>query len=400
MSLCRFARLLGVSALAWFVAAQSTVGATEPPIRDVTWFLHRLRTVEHLPELEDSHTALASTWDRSGGNADGTDFKCIQGTTNVLLDVSGPGCIHRLFTGASEPAQPDTPGYLRVDGTRLQVYLDAAPTPLFDFPVTNFFDPAKGPVPAPLAGGKAQGWTYPGCLFPIPYAQHCRVQLINPDKKNWGSYWQIAYTTYPAGPRVETLAWPLRPEAKAELDRVCRTWLDAQSAPPVRSSNWTEKRSTSLAPGQELQIRRSGVGVVRELSLMVQPATPEILRGLRLLMFWDDAAEPSVDLPAGYFFGNADSGHEPSARFSTLLLGVTRDEAYTRFPMPYAKGARICLRNGSKVAAQVRLALAIEKLRAVHDNWGRFHAAYLEAPAALPDAPRLGPKQVPCHLVL
>ncbi len=44
-----------------------------------SYFLRRLRTVEHLPELEESHTALASTWDRSGGNADGTDYKRIEG---------------------------------------------------------------------------------------------------------------------------------------------------------------------------------------------------------------------------------------------------------------------------------------------------------------------------------
>ena len=56
--------------------------------RDVAWFLRRLRTLDHLPELEDSHTAMASTWDRSGGNNDGTDFKDVRpGGTNVLLDV-------------------------------------------------------------------------------------------------------------------------------------------------------------------------------------------------------------------------------------------------------------------------------------------------------------------------
>ena len=36
--------------------------------RDLSFFLRRLRTLDHLPELEDSHTAMPSTWDRSGGN--------------------------------------------------------------------------------------------------------------------------------------------------------------------------------------------------------------------------------------------------------------------------------------------------------------------------------------------
>ncbi len=111
------------------------LAAAEVAPRDVTWFLQRLRTVEHLPELESSHTALASTWDRSGGNADGTDYKRIEGATNILFDIDGPGCVHRLFTGGSEPASSDMPGYLRVDGTRLQIYLDEAPTPIFDLPI-------------------------------------------------------------------------------------------------------------------------------------------------------------------------------------------------------------------------------------------------------------------------
>lgn len=45
--------------------SRGLVAATEPPVRDITYFLRRLRTVEHVPELEVSHTALASTWDRT-----------------------------------------------------------------------------------------------------------------------------------------------------------------------------------------------------------------------------------------------------------------------------------------------------------------------------------------------
>ncbi len=374
--------------------------AAEPPVRDVAWFLHRLRTVDHLPELEEAHTALASTWDRSGGNADGTDFKRIEGATNILFDADGPGCIHRLFTGGTEPARPDLPGYLRIDGTRLQILLDDATRPIFDSPVTDFFDPARGPVPAPLAGAKTNGWTYPGCFLPIPYARHCRVQLVNPERKNWGCYWQIAYTTYAPGTRVQSLTWPLNASANAELDAVCQTWLSAQAVPPAPPRKWTQTKTAKLAAGRAVQLRRSGGGVIRELRVAVQPATPEVLRGLRLTLRWDGAREPSADVPVGYFFGHADSGHAEAARFSSLLLGVAEDEAYARFPMPYANGAVITLSNGSPVAiTRLRVALEAGRLRSVPANWGRFHTAYSEAPAAL-NGPRFGLKQTPAHLVL
>jgi hypothetical protein len=98
------------------ISTETRAAPEKTPVRDVTFFLHRLHTVDHLPQLEDSHTALASTWDRSGGNADGTDFKRKAGTTNILFDADGPGCVHRIFTGGSEPATTNLPGYLRVDG--------------------------------------------------------------------------------------------------------------------------------------------------------------------------------------------------------------------------------------------------------------------------------------------
>jgi hypothetical protein len=370
-------------------------------VRDVSYFLRRLRTLDHLPELEDARTALASTWDRSGGNADGTDYKRVLGTTNVLLDVDGPGCIHRLFTGGSEPGRDDTPGYLRVDRTRVQVFLDHAARPAFDIPVTELFDPTKGPFPAPLAGDKARGWTYPGLLFPIPYSRHCRVQLVNPEGKNWGSYWQIAYTTFPPGTPVESLPWPLPPDARAELEAVRQAWLAVQADPPAPPRVWTVEKTESLAPGRSLDLRRTGAGVIRELRIAVEPPTPEALRGLRLTMRWNGETRPSVDAPLGAFFGHAYAAHAPAARFSTLVLGVTADEAYVRFPMPYARGAVITLHNESAApVTRLRVALHEKKLRSLPAHWGFFHATYREARAALDDGPRFGPKGVPGHVAL
>lgn len=84
-----------------------SIGAQEQAsIHDLSFFLRRLRAVDHHPELEASHTAMASTWDRSSGNNDGTDFKNIVKPTgdspgcNILLHTPGPGCIHRIFDDA------------------------------------------------------------------------------------------------------------------------------------------------------------------------------------------------------------------------------------------------------------------------------------------------------------
>ena len=39
-------------------------------IRDVSWFLKNLRSIDNLPALENSHTAMISTWDTNGLNMD------------------------------------------------------------------------------------------------------------------------------------------------------------------------------------------------------------------------------------------------------------------------------------------------------------------------------------------
>ncbi|MBI4582043.1 MAG: DUF2961 domain-containing protein [Planctomycetes bacterium] len=156
--------------------------APERPMRDLTFFLRRLRTLDHLPELEDSHTAMSSTWDRSGGNLDGWDFKRVENGRNVLLDVDGPGCIHRIFTGVlgteKDFFQKPGPG-----DSHIQIILDHHERPVFDMPVDRLFDDRNGPFPYPLVFHK----TYPGILFPIPFAGHCRVQLVNPNAPAWGN---------------------------------------------------------------------------------------------------------------------------------------------------------------------------------------------------------------------
>jgi hypothetical protein len=63
-------RVIVSPALAWLSWGSARPVLAGEPVRDVAWFLRRTRCVDHLPDLEASHTALASTWDRSGGNGD------------------------------------------------------------------------------------------------------------------------------------------------------------------------------------------------------------------------------------------------------------------------------------------------------------------------------------------
>jgi hypothetical protein len=373
-----------------FLACPLALDAPAPrerQTRDLTFYLRRLRTVDHLPRLEESHTALASTWSRAGDVSDPDDFKRIEGTRNILLDTNGPGCVHRIFVGRLGE---------EVAGTRIQIFLDRAAQPVFDLPVEKFFDYRNGPVPYPLVFHK----TYPGMLLPIPFRTHCLIQLVNPERTHWGSFWQIAYTTYDPSTEVESLNWPLKPGEREEVAAVCREWIAAEDqAPP--EPKWTSEHTLDLPASGMREIRLQGAGIIRELGIGSEPATPEALRKLRMRMTWDKSGNPSVDVPVGYYFGHAD--HEPlrAAQYSSLLLGVSDGQGRSRFPMPFEDGAIIAFHNQSATdPVRVQLRLAVDSLPALPEDFGRFHVTWAEKRAVEPDAPRYGQKRFPAHIVL
>jgi hypothetical protein len=334
---------------------------------------------------------MASTWDRTGWNLDGWDFKDVQGTTNVLLEADGPGCIHRLFTGQLGNA---------VDGTRIQIILDRDSRPVFDLPVEQFFSELSSPFQYPLVSTR----TYPGLLMPIPYAKQVKVQLVSErEVPNWGNYWQIVYTTYHDDRPLRTLTWPPDEVESEELRKVAEAWLLGQTLAPEPPAAWPAVLPRqSLSAGAMAALEIQGCGTIKELRVALEPRVPQVLKGVRLKIFWDGLGQASVDVPLGYFFGVAGyDGDDRGAHFASLLLGADAQELYSRFPMPFAAGARLELHNQSDApVSAIELRLDYETCTAQRADHGRFHATWNQRPAALPGGPAEGPLQVAVHVVL
>ncbi|MEN8157157.1 MAG: glycoside hydrolase family 172 protein [Bacteroidota bacterium] len=406
----------------------------EQEVRDVSWFLQRMRTVDHLPELENSHTAMVSTWDTTGNNWDAFIHTAdTEENTVNILELEGPGCIHRIFSGFVDS---------RFDSTRIQIFLDHSETPLFDMPISEFFQQDKSPIPYPLVFIKS----YPGSLMPIPYEKHIRVTVetapYDPDdwrrgahsEADWkmgrfGVYWQFVYTKYEEGTRVKSLEWPLNEQEQAELDLTVKSWLEAESTPPAAPEQWSLQKTSSLQPGESMELDLGGGGVIRDLRIASQPASTAVLNHLRLRIYWDGSALPSVDVPIGYMWGHGAMGHnysdssiaavmgkhpiaEPrifmqserqpyNTNYHSLLLGMTEDEVYSNFPMPFAKGARIELVNtGNASIEQVKVKLKADKLDQLPENLGRFHVTWSMARAATEATPKFGLQNIPGQVVL
>jgi len=89
----------------------------------------------------------------------------------------------------------------------------------------------------------------------------------------------------------------------------------------------------------------SGSGVIRRIWMTIRDRSPEMLRGIRLDMFWENAEQPAVSCPLGDFFG---MGIGRRMRFESGLFSDPEGRSFNCFiPMPFRKSARITITNES-----------------------------------------------------
>lgn len=146
--------------------------------------------LSNLPEPKDYVQHRASSYDRSGGNA---DFRTIApGETLTVLDEPGPGLItHIWITIAS-----DDPNHLKA--LVLRMYWDGEPTASVESPIGDFFGLGLGDyhlyqsLPLSVASDKALN-----CFFPMPFQKHARITVTNEGGRKVDSfYFNIDYRAY------------------------------------------------------------------------------------------------------------------------------------------------------------------------------------------------------------
>ena len=101
-----------------------------------------------------------------------------------------------------------------------------------------------------------------------------------------------------------------------------------------------------------------GAGRIVHLWFTIATLEPNYLKTTRLKMYWDGAASAAVDVPFGDFFA---LGHGTVRQINSAFLSVVARPELNHnlknpnvagfncyFPMPFAKGARIVIENGSR----------------------------------------------------
>src|SRR6266568_6332083 len=143
-----------------------------------------------LPQAKDYVQRRASSYDRSGGNADARTSA--PGETLTLLDEAGPGLISHVWVTIAS----DDPNHLKA--LVLRMYWDGESTPSVEAPIGDFFGLGLGAYhlyqSLPLAVGSDKALN---CFFTMPFQKHARITVTNEGGlKTDAFYFNIDYRAY------------------------------------------------------------------------------------------------------------------------------------------------------------------------------------------------------------
>jgi hypothetical protein len=212
------------------------------------------------------------------------------------------------------------------------------------------------PFVAPVAG-LSGGGRY--SLLPIPFSKSIRIEMVPSGLKATDrNYFQINYTRLNLKPEA-VKSFPK--ELSIAQSNLVVAVNDSQNGVDERQKQMeatclANAESQVLAPGGSAAFwEDEGAGVLETFCVRIDsPSQADVmsanlLRGLRLQMFWDGMDQPSVDVPLGDFFCNPFYYRS----FSSMPLGQMDGTFISRFPMPYQKGARCVLKNTSGIPVTV-----------------------------------------------
>ena len=293
-------------------------------------------------------------WDANG---DGGGIIRKEGDSSVFAEMEGPGCIWRTWSALAKE------GHVRI-------YLDGATEPAVDLPFDGYFNLKNAPFNYPgLVHDASSGRN---CYVPIPYQKSCKIVA----DEGWGAYFQFTYTTFPKGTIVPTFKRDLAPDETAALAKASRFLTKSLGTDPAKHRDQTNIAPlVSVAPGETVTVARlTGPNAITCLRAKIDSKTysEDELRGVVLKIYWDGEKQPSVWAPIGDFFG---SGLGLS-QYRSLPLGVTADDAYSYWYMPFGRDAVVELTNEGTKPFSTQFFISYAPLSKPIEQLGRFHAKW------------------------
>jgi D-arabinan exo alpha-(1,3)/(1,5)-arabinofuranosidase (non-reducing end) len=253
---------------------------------------------------------MRSTFDRTGGNhfADAAHYiRQLDDRHSVALDEQGPGILwfvrHNHWHGS--------PWSYTVDGREMIVQESSTADPTK--PVENSVFLPKNLFPAGLTytwsvtKGADLSWV------PIPFEKNLQIAY---GRTRYGTGYFILWKLMPGLTNVSRVpgSWTTNHVPPKEvLELLRRSGTDI--APPPSECFQTNGTVSLAAHESRTLVNLDGTpSTLRRLAFHIPEKSAEAFRQARLRIWWDGRSHPSVDAPAGFFFGTAslmrDEGQE------------------------------------------------------------------------------------------
>lgn len=329
-----------------------------------------MEDVQHIPLLfrHTSVTKQVLAYDMSSGNSDGNYTKSFvryydSNGEAVIFDEYGPGCLYRQqmnvwvgYGGKSlllfNPKETNA---------RIKYYFDDEKKPRLDVSMDDLYSGRITPFDLPLTFMDDGSFEIPPrydinsgrfaiMYYPMNFKKRLKITFV--PEKDWnfrGTTWyQNTHIVYPKDENVTS--WTGK---TLDSPKVRNQWNNAGQDPKDQNGNKTMKKTVSIPKGKETVIAElKGQGSVSSLKLSVLPFTKETFYNTNIRIYWDDAKEPAVDVPLGYFFGGGGKDYRSAdslwhKKLTTLMFGFDNGSFYSYWPMPYWKRAKIVVHNES-----------------------------------------------------
>ncbi len=327
-------------------------------------------------------THQASSYDRASktpedangwfANGDAGRFLRIERTQGriefVMADLKGPGVVVRLWSANPMGA--------------IRFYFDGESVPRIEKKMEDLLCGKVAPLVDPFGYMASSG---ANLYFPFPYAKSLKVTVEvggkaseADDKTQWPNlYYHVGYRQYAPEVEVKSFEWSQLDPLADQIRKTGQKLLHPEPAPggvaaPAVKATVKPGRSVTLLDANQqgavvlLKVKATAPKAKRGPGEWFDPRQMHnVLRAARIMMDFD--GERCVDVPLGDFFGSA-PGINP---FVSVPFDVAKDGTMVcRFVMPFAKTAKISVRNGGSVAfgltAEARVAPYRWDARSMH----------------------------------
>jgi hypothetical protein len=263
----------------------------------------------------------------------------------VLADISGPGCIYRIWSTGNNG-----------ETNRIKIYIDGKSGPSIDQTFNQFHNyPPLRQKPQIGSGGDKYiaWWSY----MPIPFEKSCRI--VRQGKLE--PFYSITYHTYTKADGLKS--W----NGSENYKNMEQMWEHPDLDPKATKENRTLQKFIKLAPGvKETVWQQKGPGSIA--SIKISDYLPE--KEFRIKIYWDGELIPSVDAPVKWFFGSIDNGGDLKA----LGIGTVKNCGYCYFPMPFWRNAKIVLENNSFLQSDsMKIEIQYSPMSYPEKQCGYFH---------------------------